>query len=262
MSRSRRMASSLAANWARVAAQARAASRIVVFLDFDGTLVNLAPLPTQVRLAPAARRVLRRLARHPHVTLAVISGRRRSELQHYVGLRGIQYCGLYGWERHGRSTLSIAVLAALRKFRSQLSSHLSHIPGLWIENKRFSLSVHLLDVPREAQRRARREIRSRLRPFQSALRLIENLRDAEVVPRCIEGKGKAVRRFLAGQVGSRSRILPFYFGDDLSDEPAFAAIGAGISVRVGTARPTRARYSVRNPAAVAAVLGKLEAALK
>ena len=260
MSRSRRMAPSLAANWARVAAQVRAANHVVVFLDFDGTLVNLAPLPTQVRLAPAARRVLRRLARHPRVTVAMISGRRRSELRHYVGLRGIHYCGLYGWERHSRSTLPTPVLAALRKFRSQLSSHLSHIPGLWIEDKQFSMTIHLLDVAPEAQRRVRRLIRSRLRPFQSTLRLIENLRDAEVVPRCMEGKGKAVHRFLAGQ--AVTRILPFYFGDDLSDEPAFAAIGAGISVRVGAARPTRARYSVRHPAAVAAVLGKLEAALK
>ena len=83
MSRFKRMAPGLVADWARVAAQIRSSRRIDVFLDFDGTLVNIAPLPDQVRLAPATRRALRRLARHPRVTLVVISGRRRSELRRY-----------------------------------------------------------------------------------------------------------------------------------------------------------------------------------
>jgi trehalose 6-phosphate phosphatase len=230
-----------------------------VILDFDGTLVSIAPLPDQVRLSPATRRVLRRLARHPRITLVVISGRRRAELQRYIGLRGIRYFGLYGWECRGHSPLPGSALIALRDARAQLSIHLSSIPGLWVEDKHFSLSVHFLGVSPLAQRRARRKLRSLMLPFQKTLRVIENLRDAEIVPRCILGKGAAVQRFLAKP--ACSRVLPFYFGDDLSDEPAFEAVGKGISIRVGAARPTRARYSVRDPAAVAAVLAKLEAAL-
>lgn len=259
MSRNKRMAPSLAAHWPHVAAQIHASCSVAVFLDFDGTLVNIAPLPDQVRLAPATCRVLRRLARHPRVTLVVISGRRRAELQRYIGLPGIRYFGLYGWERSGHSPLPRSALVALRHAQAQLSNHLSSIPGIWVEDKRFSLSVHLLDVPSHAQLGARRKLRSLLLPFQKSLRVIENLRDAEVVPRCILGKGIAVQRFLAKP--TRCPVLPFYFGDDLSDEDAFEAIGKGISIRVGSARPTRARYSIRGPAAVAAVLAKLEAAL-
>jgi len=259
MSRFKRMAPSLVADWARVAAQIQSSCGVAVFLDFDGTLVNIAPLPDQVRLAPATRRVLRRLARHPRITLVVISGRRRSELQGYIGLPGIRYYGLYGWERRGQSSLPSSALIALRSARTQLSIHLASIPGLWVEDKHFSFSVHFLGVSPPAQRRARRKLRSLLLPFQKTPRVIENLRDAEIVPRCILGKGIAVQRFLAKP--ARCRALPFYFGDDLSDEPAFEAVGKGISIRVGAARPTRARYSIRGPAAVAAVLAKLEAAL-
>jgi trehalose 6-phosphate phosphatase len=243
-----------------VAAQIQSSCRVTVFLDFDGTLVTIAPRPDQVRLAPATRRVLRRLARHPRVRLVVISGRRRSELLRYIGLPGIHYFGLYGWERRSHSPLPSSALLALRRARGQLSILLSSIPGVWVEDKQFSLSVHFFGVPPPAQRRARRKLRSLLLPFQGTLSVIENLRDAEIVPRCILGKGIAVQRFLAKP--ARCRVFPFYFGDDVSDEPAFKAVGSGISIRVGAARPTRARYSIRGPAAVAAVLTKLEAALR
>jgi len=259
MSRIRRMAPSLAADWARIAARIGSSCRVAVFLDFDGTLVDIAPLPDKVCMGPATRRILRRLARHPRVTLVVISGRRRSELRRYIGLAGIHYYGLYGWERSGHSPLPISALRALRSARTQLSIHLSSIPGIWVEDKHFSLSVHFLGASKPAQHRARRKLRSLLLPFQKTLRVIENLRDAEIVPRCIQGKGIAVQRFLAKPTPCRA--LPFYFGDDLSDEPAFEAVGKGISIRVGAPRPTRARYSIRSPAAVAAVLAKLEAAL-
>jgi trehalose 6-phosphate phosphatase len=259
MSRLERIAPRLVADWGRVAVQIQSSRRVAVFLDFDGTLVHIAPRPDQVRLAPSTRRVLRRLARHPRVTLVVISGRRRAELLRYIGLRGIRYLGLYGWEGGRHSPLPTSALDALRRARMHLSTHLSSFSGIWIEDKRLSLSVHFLGVARSVQRRARRKLRSLLLPFDETLRVIENLRDAEIVPRCISGKGMAVERFLAKP--ALCHALPFYFGDDLSDEPAFEALCKGISIRVGAARPTRARYSIRGPAEVAAVLTRLEAAL-
>jgi trehalose-phosphatase len=260
MSRLERMAPRLAADWARVAAQIQSSRCVAVFLDFDGTLVNIVRRPDQVQFADSTRRVLRRLARHPRVILVVISGRRRAELLRYIRLRGIRYFGLYGWERGRHPPLPPSVRIALRRARMQLSIHLSSIPGIWMEDKHLSLSVHLLGVSPPGQRLARRKLRSLLLPFQETLHVIENLHDAEVVPRCISGKGTAVQQFLAKP--ALHNALPLYFGDDLSDEPAFEAVRDGISIRVGAARPTRARYSIRGPAEVAAVLTKLEAALK
>jgi trehalose 6-phosphate phosphatase len=250
----------LVAHWDRLAARIQLSRRIAVFLDFDGTLVNIAPLPDEVHLSRVTRRVLRRLARHPRVTLVVISGRRRAELWRYIGLRGIHYFGLYGWERSRHSRLPASALKALRRTKMQLSVHLGSIPGLWIEDKRLSLSVHLLGVSPALQRRARRKLASLLVPYQKSLRLIENLRDTEIVPRCISGKGIAVQQYLA--TPALRHALPIYFGDDLSDEDAFEAVGRGISIRVGARRPTRARYSIRDPGAVARVLTRLETSLR
>jgi trehalose 6-phosphate phosphatase len=260
MSPIRHMAPGLVADWPRVAALIMSSRRIALLFDFDGTLVKIAPRPDQVRLAPVARRALRRLARHPRVTVGVISGRRRSELLRLISVQGIRYFGLYGWESRRHSMLPASAVAALRRAQGQLSIHLSSIAGLWTEDKQFSLSVHLLSVSLPEQGRARRKVRSLLLPFRKTLRVIDNLRDMEIVPRCILGKGMAVQHLLAKPAFCHA--LPFYFGDDLSDEPAFEAVRKGISIRVGAARLTNARYSIRGPAAVAAVLTKLEAALR
>jgi trehalose-6-phosphatase len=51
--------------------------------------------------------------------------------------------------------------------------------------------------------------------------------------------------------------LPIYFGDDLSDEPAFAAAGEGVPILVGKRRATHARFFLRGPAEVTATLCKM-----
>jgi trehalose 6-phosphate phosphatase len=246
-------------NWNEVAQKVRALRRVTIFLDFDGTLVAIAPRPERVRLAPPARKVLRRLANHPNATVVIVSGRRRPELLEHIGIPGIHYFGLYGWERNTKSSLPPKVRSVLRRASNALKPLLAVYPKLWIENKRSSLSVHLLHVPSQLHARVRREIRARLKPFQKALHAVENIRDVEILPRSIPGKGIAVSRFLKQPAYRKS--FPFYFGDDFSDESGFAAVGRGASIHVGHPRPTRARYHLRSPAEVTKALTKLEALL-
>jgi trehalose 6-phosphate phosphatase len=248
-------------NWNQVAAKVRKdpRARIVIFLDFDGTLVDIAPRPELVRLKPAARRILRKLARHPRVRVVLISGRRRDELLHYIGIRGIRYFGLYGWESGGGALLPAGSTAILQRVRRLLENRLRPYPTAWIEDKKSSLSVHLLDVPTALQTPVRRKLRAWLKPFRKSLRVEANLRDVEILPRSFLGKGAAVRRLLA-ELRLRD-ALPFYFGDDLSDESGFAAVRRGISVHVGPPRKTAARFTVRTPAQVAAILNKIASLL-
>lgn len=245
--------------WDSVAEKIRKHRRVTIFLDFDGTLVEIAPRPELVRLAPPARKILRRLASHPRATLVVVSGRRRPELLKHIGIPGIHYFGLYGWESDARSSLPVSARAALRRAAAALRHLLAEFPSLWIENKRSSLSVHFLAVPAGQRGRARRELRERLIPFRKALHAVENIRDVEILPRSIPGKGKAVSRFLARPAYRES--YPLYFGDDFSDESGFAAVRRGASVQVGRPRTTGARYRLRNPAEVAGALARLETLL-
>ena len=85
---------------------------------------------------------------------------------------------------------------------------------------------------------------------------MSNLRDVEVAPVAIGDKGVAVRRVL--DEPALRGALPIYFGDDFSDEPAFAAARKGIPILVGKRRTTRAKFSLRGPAEVAEALSRME----
>jgi trehalose 6-phosphate phosphatase len=246
-------------SWDAVLAQLSKHHNVTVFLDFDGTLVNIAPRPELVKLAPEAKKILQRLARNPSTTLVVVSGRRRAELLEHIGVPGIHYLGLYGWESDAKSALPKAAHAVLRKAQVRLRPLLEKYPAVWVEDKHSSLSVHLLAVPKAAQQHVRRELYALLMPFRRSLHAVENIRDVEILPRSIPGKGIAVSRFLRRP--GYKHTFPFYFGDDYSDESGFVAARRGAPVHVGNRRPTRAKYHLSSPSDVATALTQLEKAL-
>jgi trehalose 6-phosphate phosphatase len=247
-------------SWDGIAAQIRKRGRVTIFLDFDGTLVDIAPRPELVHLKAEAQEVLRRLSKHPLATVVIVSGRKRAELLEHIGVPDIHYFGLYGWERDDHCTLPLDAQKALREVREALEPLLKKYPNLWIEDKNSSLSVHLLHVPKALHGKLRAELIAVLQPFQKKLHAVGNIRDVEILPRSIPGKGLAVKDFLRANAGKKS--LAFYFGDDYSDESGFVAVGRGASVHVGKPRPTKARYRVKTPAETAKALGRIAGVLE
>lgn len=230
-----------------------------VFLDFDGTLAAIAMRPNRVRVKPVMRNALRELARHKHATVVVVSGRQRAELKRYLAIPNLNHVGLYGWERNGNETIAPATRMALLRAQVLILKELSTYPGVWIEPKGSSFSIHLLNAKPSVQRRARLAVRKFLLRFSGKLQIFENLRDIEVAPAWMPDKGVAVSELLTER--SRLGALPFFFGDDLSDEPAFAAVRGGVSVLVGKPRSTRAQFWLRSPNEVAVTLKKIREAL-
>ncbi|HEY2823313.1 MAG TPA: trehalose-phosphatase [Candidatus Acidoferrum sp.] len=254
------MVPDLLKSWDGIAAQIRKRGRVTIFLDFDGTLVDIAPRPELVHLKAEAQEVLRRLSKHPLATVVIVSGRKRAELLEHIGVPDIHYFGLYGWERDDHCTLPLDAQKALREVREALEPLLKKYPNLWIEDKNSSLSVHLLHVPKALHGKLRAELIAVLQPFQKKLHAVGNIRDVEILPRSIPGKGLAVKDFLRANAGKKS--LAFYFGDDYSDESGFVAVGRGASVHVGKPRPTKARYRVKTPAETAKALGRIAGVLE
>ena len=243
-------------DWPQACARLKAAEHLALFLDFDGTLAPLEARPEDVWLDSGTRRVLGRLARHRQVTLWIISGRRRADARRRVGVRGIHYAGLHGWERDGKTSLPRRVRRVLTEAKRQLATRLETLPGAWIEEKGLSFTFHYRGASNGTFRRARREVRKLSERFRPDLRVLPGKKVWEVLPAEVLGKGAAVLALVA-QLPQPA--LAVYVGDDASDESAFRALPDGLTVRVGRGRSTQARFRLRNPDEVLEFLERVDA---
>lgn len=257
-STSRRGSRNLLVRWRQVQERLEGVKHVALFLDFDGTLAPICRRPELVRLNPLTRRKLRQLARHSQVRICIISGRRRSDLQKRVRVEGISYIGLHGWDL-GRNNISRPpTRSSLHKIHQRLARRLRVLDHIWIEDKGVSLAIHYRGAGMAAVRRACLEVIKCLELEGSPLRILKGKKVWEVLPPEVAGKGAAVRAELSRL---RGPVLPFYLGDDTTDEDVFRVLSRGVTVRIGPAKATRARYRLRNPEEVKEFLIRLEAEL-
>jgi trehalose 6-phosphate phosphatase len=243
-------------HWASVGRRLRAANKIALFLDFDGTLAPICLHPDEVKIPLPTRHILRRLARHPRVNLYVISGRRVADVRRHVRIHLVTYLGLHGWERSNGKLRESETFRFMQRLRREVEKEMEGLEGIWVQDKSIVFVVHYRRAGDAARRRARAVLGSILAKVASRVRLMEGKKIWEILPVELKGKGAAVLTLLRE---SRDRLLPIYLGDDTTDEAAFEALPHGITVRVGTPRPTRARYELLDPDEVKVFLEKLEA---
>jgi trehalose 6-phosphate phosphatase len=242
-------------NWRQVAQRLRSAEAIMLFLDFDGTLVRLAGHPEDVALDAATRRLLFRLARRPRLRVCVISGRRRADLRQRIQVPGVLYLGLQGWETRDGQNPGRRHRLLVDQVRRKLAQSVTESAGLWIEDKGATLALHYRGARRAAIGEARVSLRNVLQLFAGRLRAIEGDHVWEVIPREVQDKGAAARSQCQA---FHRRALPVYAGNDDTDEPAFRTLSRGVTIRVGTLGKSRAGFYLRGPAEVRRFLEKLE----
>jgi len=225
-----------------------ACSSVLLGFDYDGTLAPIASRPASVRMRRATRQLLRRVARrYPSV---VISGRSREDLTRRLGRLPLwQLIGNHGLEPWAENA---ALAAQVREWVSRLRVRLASHPGVVVEDKTFSATVHY--------RHARDKNRVG-RAIASAIRTLENVRPLQgdqaisLVLRGGPDKGVALQR--ARRVLSCDNAI--YIGDDGSDEDAFASAPGRqlLAIRVGASRSTLAPYYIRSQASIDRLLETL-----
>jgi len=240
-------------SWSHVSRRLRSAGRIALFLDFDGTLARLEPRPEQVLLKGSVRQALAALARSPRFRICVISGRRQADVRARIHVPGIRYLGLHGWEGRG-AALAEETRGYLAGLLSCMESAFADVPGVWIENKEYAFAVHYADAMETEAVRVRAIIEGIIEPYLGHYRIQGGKNVWEILPRALEDKGAAVKQQLALL---RGRWLAVYLGDDQVDEPAFAVLRTGITVRVGPRCQTHAQYRLSGVADVRTFLHRL-----
>jgi trehalose-phosphatase len=235
--------------------------RIFLFLDLDGTLVEIAATPGEVSLSSEMHGCLEELANLPGTLIGVVSGRKMEEVQRLASVEKIFYVGLHGleiampWGGKISYPAGEEVIAALRSMRDEWSRSSAAMPGIFLEDKGLTLALHFRLAKREDASKVMRDFFQIVGAYQKRgipLEILEGKEVLEVKPGGID-KGTAVSCLL-DKYGEGA--VPVYLGDDVTDEAAFRSLRLrGITVLVAEVpRPTAASYYLRNPDEVYAFL--------
>jgi trehalose 6-phosphate phosphatase len=220
------------------------ASRVILVFDFDGTLSPIVKDPQRARLRGPTRLLLRRLSRA--YTCVALSGRSRTDLRAKLEGTGVtRLIGNHGaepWREAGRLRRQVA------GWKRTLEAELPALPGLWIEDKGLSLTVHYRQCRRK--REAKAAIADAARGL-AGVRLVPGKEAVSLVALAAPNKGAALKAVLVRLNCGRA----LYVGDDGTDEDVFRLKSLPLfGIRVGRSRHSRADYFLRNQKEIDALI--------
>lgn len=227
-----------------------------LFLDFDGTLVEIAPRPDAVIVPDRLRALVERLVHRLEGRVAVVSGRGADEVAAMLGGSGYAIGGSHGAELRMGDTKKVAPSrpAALDRAQTQMETFASEMPGVLVEAKPLGVGLHYRGAPA-----AEADCAALAEQLAAETGLVLQRGKMVFELRAPGDKGDAIRRLMAHP--NFARGVPVFLGDDVTDEAGFAAARAlgGAGILVGPMRDSAATHRLPD---VAAVLNWLEDAAK
>ena len=214
-----------------------------LFLDVDGTLLEIAETPQGVHVPTNLKQLLDEVRWRLDGALALVSGRSLANLdQLFSPLRFIA-SGVHGCERRtkdGHVLRPEVDAATIARVRTQLSEFVRGHEGLLLEDKHYAVAMHFRRAPemRDEVYRIMNDVLVQLGPtfaLQAGKSVLE-LRPGAWT------KGSSITAFM--QEAPFIGRTPVFIGDDVTDEDAFEVVNemAGVSIRVGNPAATLARH--------------------
>jgi len=226
-----------------------------LFLDFDGTLVELAPRPDLVVVHHHLPALLNALCLQLRGAVAWMTGRALATVDGFVNPLRLPGAGLHGAElrisQEQSPELGPACASVLQLAR-QLDAQFVPDPRVVVENKLGAVALHFRQAPERML-----ECDTVMHALAADFIELEVIRGSMVVEARLRGadKGLALRRLLSS-ASFRGRY-PVVIGDDRTDEDAFATVRDlhGYAVKVGSG-PSLAEYRLPNVVSVHAWLSQ------
>ena len=234
----------------------------LLILDFDGTLTAIAKTPHDVILETKTKEVLARLSQSPFYKLAIVSGRSLENLMSFFHIKNIFYAGNHGLEVNGKGLSLPPRARKARKLEAliwllgeKLKEDFSKVPGILIEDKNYTLSLHYRNIPREYLPFFKQEVdifRKKYAHWPLIWRKGKKVWEAK--PGVRWDKGSAAL-YLTKKFPD---ALPIVIGDDATDEDMFLALKhKGITARVGRSKRSLADYYLKSSRDVRILLENL-----
>jgi trehalose 6-phosphate phosphatase len=234
--------------------------RVLLLSDFDGTLTPIVAHPGEVVLMPEERRLLVELARRPRFVVAILSGRSLDDVRARVGVDGLIYGGNHGLEIHGPGVhfvepTAAAIAPTLRELTDALHGALASIPGVLVENKHLTASVHVRQARESSRAEVLEAVHVMVRARGGRFRVTIGQAVFEIRPAVAWDKGAAGLWIRHRAAADADPIC--VLGDDRTDEDTFRALPDAVTIKIGEGTPTAARYILPSPADAAVFLSWL-----
>lgn len=228
---------------------------VALFLDVDGTLLEIAATPDSVKVPAALRNTLQLAAAREEGALALISGRCIAELDRLFAPYVFPASGQHGLERRdatGRVTRPKIDTTLLGPARQALVDFQRDHPGLLIEDKGTAVALHYR-LAQKLEPIVHEKMQALAAPLVGQFSLRYGKCVVELTPSGYS-KRAAIEEFM--QEEPFTGRVPVFVGDDVTDEEGFEAVNAlgGYSVRVGLPSETQAKYTFSNVSTVIAWL--------
>lgn len=211
-----------------------------LFLDFDGTLTELAPHPDAVRIDPALPALLETIFSELDGALAVVSGRRLAELDRHLRVR-LPAAGVHGLElreRPGAIVHPPAEALLIARLKARLAGFVAADDRLLLEEKPGALALHFRQAPDKAAECVR--LMEEATADLEGIHVLKGKMVLEAKPARVN-KGHAIETMMKEPpfIGR----VPVFAGDDTTDEDGFRIVNAlgGISIKIADG-DTLARY--------------------
>jgi trehalose 6-phosphate phosphatase len=211
------------------------------FIDFDGTLVAIAPRPDLVHVEPEVLQVLERLSERFDHAVAIITGRPLATVDGFLAPLKLPVAAEHGSIRRdaeGHVHADTRSMEAVKTVAARLEPLVAANPGLLLERKQTSVALHYRQRP-ELGAVCNNAVEKAVAGTEG-LDILPGKMVYEVRPQGRD-KGTAVKAFL-DEPPFKGRV-PVYMGDDVTDEDAFRAINAlgGITIKIDNG-DTQAQY--------------------
>lgn len=247
-------------------ARRRAGRHLLLLFDFDGTLCPFHSDPDLVYPDERIVRVLGSLASKPDATVGIISGRRLPDLRKRITVPGDVYiAGFHGLEIQSPYETfmhpeAAAATETMRAIVERMRPKLAMFPGVFIEDKVFSIALHFREATPSVRVAAQSFFIEAARAGIDAgqLRVLPGACVVELLPGAAWHKGSALQWIRERIERLHGPTFTVYVGDDVTDEDAFKAIGPEGMALSASDRASGAHFSVNGPEGVERLLHSLD----